>query len=201
MAVIVTSPPAGFDCECRRVDGDYPYDVVQVSVKSSDGVEFTTTVQPRHTPEEHWGQLGYPEHVLKASPTLTQVTRQLKAVLAWREVWVWNQSHEEEHFPFLKEVAESGTRIFAVQDLMLRAAPYLGSWNSYFGGWQWPKMTSAAAAFGLTYDSPGPHDAASDASMLLKIGRFLERTDLVWTYPAENRELYLVEDQSDLRPF
>jgi len=191
-----------FDSERRVPDPTLDYDehgdVCEVSLFSSTrGHLLTTLVHPRKTDPEDFRKLGYPEASLKAAPPFTQVSRQLKAEMAGKEVWCWNLAHEARLFPWITEIGESGLPLYRMQCLMTRSAPYINGWTSRYGCYKWPKQTQVADIFGLKYSNPGPHQATADAQMCHDILACLQRTELVWVDPRERgQELMLVHDES-----
>ena len=196
-----------FDSE-RRVpnqglDYDEFGDVTEVAlISSTRGHILTTLVQPRKTDPSDYSKLGYSSASLAAAPPYSQVSRQLKAEMAGKEVWCWNLAHEKVVFPWMSSTLESGSQLYNMQCLMTRSAPYINGWISRYGCYKWPKQTDVAAAFGLRYQDPGAHQATADATMCRDILAYLQRTELTWCLPREAaNEPFLIEDQSDFMPW
>lgn len=190
----------GADVELRRPGPDGPYDLVQASFKSEDGLDFTVFVQPQNNPPETWDKLGYPRQFLEAGITRDAFEKLARAIVKGKTVLVWNAEHEKSYLPFLTELSVDGRPICDVQDLMWWASPLVTrEWSWKYGTWKFAKMTAAAEEFRLTYDAPGPHDAGADASMLLKIYKKLNQLEPSYKVRDEFSGLRLAYDDSDER--
>ena len=133
----------GADVELRRPGPDGPYDLVQASFKSEDGLDFTVFVQPQNNPPETWDKLGYPRQFLEAGITRDAFEKLARAIVKGKTVLVWNAEHEKSYLPFLTELSVDGRPICDVQDLMWWASPLVTKeWSWKYGTWKFAKMTA-----------------------------------------------------------
>jgi len=76
--------------------------------------------------------------------------------------------------PFLNERDKQSRRIFKVQDVMRRAAPYLGSRSPFFADYDYPTLELASKKLGLAFDCLASNSARACALMILDIWAHME---------------------------
>ena len=112
------------------------------------------------------------EHFFAPSPS--QINNGLKAALCGHTIIDFNVEYDAQFLPLLNERDQHGDKVFNVQDVMLRAAPYVKDWNPFFAAYEYPSLKLVADTFGLTFERPGWHSSWADAKMLLDIWAYME---------------------------
>ena len=165
------------DTESRRLPGSSTYHWLSVAVVGSGGAILHMPVRPIGLELEEIEMFNNPpfspEILFQANPP-SVVRNMVKELLRGLTVLVWNEKHEAEQLAFLNEKDQLGRKVFRVQDVMRRAAPYVKHWNDYFSDYEYPSLQMTATHLDLEFTEPGWHDARADAQMILDIWRYME---------------------------
>ena len=166
------SEELALDTESRRLPGSADYHWLSVALVGKGGALLHTPVKPMGLALEdieRFPNLPFPPEVLYQAPPPSAVRNMVKELVRGCTLLLWYLDSETRHFPFLQERDVHGRRIFQVQDVMRRAAPYVKEWNSFFADYENPSLQLAAAHFDLEFQAPGWHDARADAQMILSL--------------------------------
>ena len=165
-------------CETRRIPDSSGRHLAAVALIRGDGREpYVTPVKiPGRSIEDIEGikNLPYPADAIYQAPPPSVVRNVVKSLAFGATVLIWNQEHVTQCMPFLNERDQRGRRIFQVQDVMRRAAPYRRSWNPFYTDYEYPTLELAAETFGLTFEDPASHSARACAQMVLNIWAHME---------------------------
>ena len=167
------------DTESRALPGSPGYHLLSVAVVGSEGVELHMPIRPLGLALDDIRAINnppYPPEVLLQANPPSLVRNIVKELLRGHTVLVWNEEHEAQQLAFLHERDQQGRRLFHVQDVMRRAAPYVKQWNSHFGDYEYPSLKLAARTMGIEFEEPGWHDARADAQMIFDLWRYMEDT-------------------------
>ena len=165
------------DTESRRLPGSSTYHWLSVAVVGPGGAILHMPVRPIGLELEEIEMFNNPpfspEILFQANPP-SVVRNMVKELLRGLTVLVWNEKHEAEQLAFLNEKDQLGRKVFRVQDVMRRAAPYVKHWNDYFSDYEYPSLQMTATHLDIEFTEPGWHDARADAQMILDIWRYME---------------------------
>ena len=167
------------DLETTQVPRRSGYHMSQLAMVWADGrnplvtpvkipgasLEDLMEIEPRlpYSAEEHFH-----------APPPSQVNNVVKAAVRGHDILDFNVEYDAEFLPFLNERDHRRRRVFKVQDVMLRAAPYVKDWNPFFAAYEYPSLKLVADTFGLSFEEPGWHSAWADAKMLLDVWAYME---------------------------
>lgn len=165
------------DSECRRLPGGSDYYLLSIAVVDKGGAKLHIPVRPMGLELDEIRQFHNPPHppeaLIQALPP-SAARNVVKETLRGFTVLVWNEEHEARQLGFLYERDELGRKLFPVQDVMRRAAPYVKHWNPHFADYEYPSLHLTATTLGLEFTEPGWHDARADAQMILDLWHYME---------------------------
>ena len=184
--------------EIPNVSGNHLISVAMV--RANGGESYVTPVKiPGVLVEdlmEIESRLPYSAEEHFHAPPPSQVRNVVKAGARGHTVLAYNLEHDSQYLPFLDERDHYGRRIFRVQDVMLRAAPYVADWNPFFASYEYPPLKIVAETFGLSFEKPGWHSARANAQMTLDIWAYMEANP-----PSYRANKMLLPDAKVLLPY
>ena len=177
-------------CETRQIPRSSGHQLTAVALIRGDGREpYVTPVKiPGRSVEdiEEIKNLPYPADAIFQAPPPSVVRNVVRSLVSGATVLVWNEEHVTQRMTFLNERDKQGRRIFKVQDVMRRAAPYLSSRNPFFADYEYPTLELASKKLGLAFDCPASYSAQACGLMILDIWAHMEANP---PYHLANKEL------------
>ena len=154
--------------------------VVSVAaVGAQEGLILATTVNPEYElPATSDNQLSWSAHCLELSPTIGQISRQLRGYCHNRPIVVWDPESIKRFLPFLNEVNEAAEPIFRVQSLSARVAPFVSPWCFEIGNYRKPAPEDVLEYLPLVYRSSTQGKCFSSAQFQMAVWIWLAKNQL-----------------------
>lgn len=147
--------------------------VIEISVVSSiTGVVLSVPINPGYPTADRHAAKGLPDSLLSTALPLDSYSPLLEQIFTGQNVIAWNMPFDQK---FLRrELSYAQT----LSCCMRRFDPYFHGWVAEYGNYHRTRLTAAMDALGLSYQSPGPHRAASDARACLDVWSWMEANPL-----------------------